>query len=696
VPAKKKQQPSGPRIVEAPPDRTRRYHALAIAALLLISFAAYSNSFSGELIFDNGAVIGADPRIRAATTENLALIFTKEYWYPQNTSGLYRPLSTLSYLVNYSVLGDRTDTPGYHVVNLALHDLNIILAFALGLILFDEPLAAFALAALWSVHPLLVESVTNIVGRADLLAAFGVLAGLLCHIRQARSTGSQRALWLIALVLAQTIGLFSKESGAILPAILLLYDLIWRRTQSRRDRVIPYLALAAPFALYFYLRSHVDTHLEVRFTENALAGATFLTARLTAIKVIGKFLWLFLWPASLSADYSYNAIPLFAGHFTDWEDWKTIIALVSSAALIALAIRFRDRKPLLFFTGFFFIALAPSSNLLFLIGTIMAERFMYLPALALCGCLIVAVREIPAKPRVKYTALAVVTLALAARTYARNADWRDAVSLWSSTIAASPGSARAHNNLGVSFAKRSESDSAIAQFETAVRILPSYTYAHISLGNEFARNPARLNQAVEQFEAAIKLDPSIADAHYNLGNVLARIPGRTADAITEWQTAIRLKPDMAEAHYNLATVYTQTGRLAGAIPEFQAAIRIKPDYADAYNNLAGVYAQLPDHLADAVTQYQSALRIEPANAATHNNLGNALSRIPGRLPEAIAQFQEAIRLNPNFGEAHYRLGMALLQIGRPQDAIDELESAYRLNPDPQGRRMIDELRARVR
>ena len=69
-----------------------------------------------------------------AGLEGLKLIFTKEYWYPATGFGLYRPLSTLSYLANYSVFGNRLNPVGYHAVNLALHDLNIALVYALGLV----------------------------------------------------------------------------------------------------------------------------------------------------------------------------------------------------------------------------------------------------------------------------------------------------------------------------------------------------------------------------------------------------------------------------------------------------------------------------------------------------------------------------------------------------------------------------------
>src|ERR1019366_3913704 len=107
-------------------------------------------------------------------------------------------------------------------------------------------------------------------------------------------------------------------------------------------------------------------------------------------------LWLFLWPARLSADYSYNAVPLFGWQVSNWEDVKALIALAFclGAGLLAvlLAIRWRRTgKPLLFFLVFFFVALSPTSNLIVLIGSTMAKRFMYLPSVGLAGCVVAAI-----------------------------------------------------------------------------------------------------------------------------------------------------------------------------------------------------------------------------------------------------------------------------------------------------------------
>jgi len=367
-----------------------RRHAWRMAALWALVLAAYSNSFQAGLVFDNAPGISRDARIQTATPHNLRLILTGEYWNGHAATGLYRPLTTFSYLVNYAVFGNGTNPAGYRLVNLALHGVNVSLVYLLGMLVLGVPAPAFALAALWGLHPLLTESVTNVVGRADLLAAFGVLAGSLCYVKSATALGRRKLLWIAAMVAAQTVGLFSKENAAVLPGIMLLYDLTWSPRAAWRGRVPAYAALALPFAAFFYLRGALPLHALARIGDNPLITAGFWTARLTAFKVIGKYVWLFVWPARLSADYSFNAVPLFGWHPAVCEDLKALLALALCLGAALLAVGwYRTRQPL-----FFFLALAPTSNLAILIGSIMAERFVYLPSIGLAGRVVAAIRAL--------------------------------------------------------------------------------------------------------------------------------------------------------------------------------------------------------------------------------------------------------------------------------------------------------------
>jgi tetratricopeptide (TPR) repeat protein len=644
-------------------QRSDRYrHGGRIVALLALVFAAYSNSFTAGLLFDSAPVIEQDSRIREATSQNIQSIVTGQYWYVNATAGLYRPVTTFSYLVNYAVLGHGARPAGYHWINFALHSMNVALVYALGILIFEQSALAFALAAIWGLHPVLTESVTNIVGRADLLAAFGLLAGLLCHARGASAAGRLRWGWIGAVLLAQTIGLFSKENAAVLPGIMLLYDLIWSERATWRSRAPAYAALTLPFAAFFYLRGGFNTHMLIEFTENPLVQAGFWTARITAVEVIGKFMWLFLWPARLSADYSYNAVPLFGQAASFWENVEALIAaavcLVAALLAVLLALRGRPTaKPLLFFLLFFFVVLLPTSNLIVIIGSIMAERFLYLPSVGLAGCVVAAIHALGQwssrisrhASQAAWVAVGVVCVLFTARTYARNFDWQDDRSLWTSTVNVCPSSARPHYNLGTVLAQiPGQLPNAIAEFEASLRIRPDYAEAHYNLGNALALLPERMPEAIAEYEAALRSSPNLTEAHYSLGNALSHTPGRLADAITEYQAALKIQPAYVYAHNNLGTALARTpGRLPDAISEFEAALRIRPDYADAHNNLGNALAETSGRLPDAIAEYKAALQIDPTHLRAHINLGDALAQVPGRMPEAIAEYEAALRIKPD-------------------------------------------------
>jgi tetratricopeptide (TPR) repeat protein len=422
-----------------------------VAAVIGVALLAYVNSFHAPFLLDNTATILGDTRVHEVTPENLQRILRFPYW-ELYASGLYRPLTTMSFLVNFAVFGNGAAPYGYHWLNFLLHAVNIALVYALGLAVFRRIPAALVLSALWGLHPVLTESVTNVVGRSDLLAAFAVLAGLLCHRKALETTGVRKGMWLAAIGIAAAVGIFSKESAIVLLAVFACYDFAFGRAASWRSRIPSYAAAAIPCLVYLYVRSQVlpnAPHLDTPFYENPLLGAGFWTARITAIKVIGRYFGLLLWPARLSWDYGYNEVPLFGWRLGSWEDWKAIAALAGCAAAGIVATRsWRNREPLFFAVAFFFVALFPTANLAILIGAIMAERLLYLPsvgfALAVVWALDALWRRVPEhRPALRYiagAALGILLMGCAWRTYDRNGDYADPQRFWLSSAAAAPGS----------------------------------------------------------------------------------------------------------------------------------------------------------------------------------------------------------------------------------------------------------------
>ena len=452
---------------------------LVVPALCAVTLLAYSNSFSAGFAFDNNGLLLQDSRLREATAQNLGLIFHRTYWWPYGESGLYRPITTLTYLFNYSILGNGDQPAGYHWINFLLHTGNVLLVYALALRLMRKLWPAVFVAALWAGHPVLTESVTNIVGRADLLAGMSLLSGFWMYLKSAETQGPRRWAWLAGLTAVTTVGVFSKESAVTILGVIALYELTWWKERKQgRALLLGCLAILPALVAMWCARSAVFAKLRppvFPFCDNPLVGAGFWTAKLTAIKIMAGYLGLLVWPVRLSCDYSYAQIPLATGGLQDWLAW-TVVAAVAAAALLM----FRFNRTVFFVAGLAFATFLPTSNLLFPIGTIMAERFLYLPSMALAVCVVLALYAIGRRAGLAWlapVALCLIGAAFTARTWARNSDWRDDLSLMTAAGEASPNSYKSHMALATALynsdATHANIDRVIAEAEKSLAILES-------------------------------------------------------------------------------------------------------------------------------------------------------------------------------------------------------------------------------
>lgn len=623
LPQKTNPEPAPPRPSKPPLDW--RPHLFPVLAILAVTLAAYANSFTGQLSFDNKVIVEDDPRIRAVTADNLGRIWSKGYWFDNRDSELYRPVTTLTYLFNYAILGNGPWPPAYHWVNFILHAINALLVYCLGLVIFGDRARAAALAALWAVHPVLTESVTNIVGRADLLAAMAVLVGLLCHVKAVAAIGKRRLAWLAGLAAASAIGMFSKESAVALVPLILVYDLAYRRKQMAAS-MASYAAVALPLAAFLLRRWQVIRTVPLDttgFLNNPLIGIGFWHARLTAIQVIGRYLGLMLWPARLSCDYSFNQIPLFHGTLDGWGDWAALIGLALCLAAAAWAVTaWRRRQPPFFFLLLFFLALAPVANIAILVGTVMAERFLYLPAVGFIGCMVWAIWAGAARLRAKWPSAAkpvwlagALCLCLVIRTEARNSDWASELSLFASAARVSASSYKTHLNLAVLLlADPAKLDRAIAEGERTLAILatvPPGQFADASPYASVATIYRTKGDAIAKEASAGAAQASAVWYRNALAVVLQGVAAdrRFAEDFARKDAAAGRPPAIygfAPVYGELGVIYQRLGEPGKALEALDEAISIQPS-AKLFQLESDSYAALDDWNSAAITLMEGVL-----------------------------------------------------------------------------------------
>ena len=428
-----------------------------------------------------------------------------------------------------------------------------------------------------------------------------MLSGFLLYLKSTESSGGKQWAYLTGLAAATAIGVFSKENAVVLPAVIVLYGLVFRREWNSK-LLAGLLATLIPIALMFYQRSVVlsaSLPKEVPFTDNPILGAGFLAGRLTAIRVLAHYLWLMIWPARLSADYSWSEIPIAHGGLADWIGLTVIVALI-----LALVFLYRSSRGAFFLCCFGLAWMAPVSNLLFPIGTIMAERFLYIPLFGFAACIVLGAYAIARKhtPIV----LCLLIAALTVRTWSRNADWKDDFSIATASVQASPGSYKTHdllaNVLYASDPAHGNIDRVIDESQKSLAILDPlpdnrnapdpYELAgecYLYRG-EYAKSIAALQRflAVEKAEFA------------EFKNKLK--PGGPSPKSAEQATAAR----QGDALTLLSMAYLRSGDRDKAMAAAQQARSLNPVNPRLYRQLSEIYATSARINAAATTLIEGA------------------------------------------------------------------------------------------
>ena len=601
----------------------RRFHLgewWPVLAIALVTGMVYANTVKNEFLFDDLETIVELQREggKGAFADVLGLLQGRPS---------YRPVRTASYAFDYALSG--LEPWGYHLTNIVYHTLTAVIVYLTARSLFDRIRPALLTALLFAVHPIQTDAVTYMSGRRDVLSGLFVLAGFYLFTRY-RTTG--RFGYLAAVLPVYVLGFFSKESGIILPALCVAYDVF--RHLHREEyheaaahhgiRTLPNPPLAkgghggiwqvgfskqwtgqtlAPFrhvwaAIRGAMREARWLYLSMALIGGGLAAYVLLLVRgtwqqdyhggsiwftlLTMARVFRHYLTLLVLPVTLNADYSYNAFPVTTS-WTDPSAWLAVLVLAGLWYAILVCARIR---PIAAFGGaWFFLALLPVSQII-PHHEMMAEHYLYVPsvgfAMAAVG-LFDPLLDDPRRAKVLYPAGLLVLMLLSVRTVWRNFDWRDELTLWQKTVQTAPDSARARNNLGGAYLRRSQPELAEAQLESALHIMPDFASARANMGKLYM-DRGDLDRAERELHAALALRQSDAIPRLWMGVVLAR-KGETSDAEAQFRSAMDTSQYGAYAYNNLGVLLVRTGRLAEAEPLFREALRLMPDLTEARDNL---------------------------------------------------------------------------------------------------------------
>lgn len=680
-------------------------HRLSILILILVCVTLFINTLNNAFIWDDKDLILKNKYIRSI--RSIPSLFDPIRWRQSSIVLLgrykFRPISTATFALDYRVW--KTNPTGYHISNLLLHTMVVLLVYALMLQLTDHAIqrtpgekhswsnlltVPFLTAFFFAIHPIHTESVTWIKNRSDLLSFLFYLISILCFVEyKARRTGRRSYLLYAASVLCFPLALFSKGVAISLPVTLALHNICFSPQRNYKKSVRELLPFFTIAALYFVLKRTV---LQMRVLPGASEIIPPYLNILAVFKTVAYYLKLLAFPFDLHADRIFT-IPK---SFLDPIMFGSV-GLV--CILLFLAVQtFRHSKTVSFALFWIFITLLPVSNIIFLYGRPIAEQRLYIPSLGFCILLAIGLNnaifrrsKFLARTKLRNIVLAsfiLMSLSYGVTTIARNRDWRDPITFWSKTIKRSQRRARACVNLARAYRDSKDTKKAIALYKEAIVLDPYYAEARYNLSIIY-RDLGKKREAVDLLETAIKYKPTFVDAYNDLANFYWSF-GRKKEAESLFKKVLTIAPHYVQAYFNLGKLYSESGKTESAILLLKKGIAINAEYPDpdssvdheyrvrAYLLLGVLYNNLGKKEL-AISSFESLLHLDPQNKEAYSNLG-VIYRSIGEHDKAITAYRKSIAIDPSDAQSYYRLANVYMDTGRNEDAIALYKKAIEINP----------------
>ncbi len=536
--------------------REARLVSSAIACLLLLGAAVYANTLANPFFFDDL------PSIIEATELESLLPLSQSFSGPPGSGQSGRPLVAFSLALNYAV-GERA-VAGYHVFNIAMHLLAALALFGVTRRAFlasgegehdHATKLAFAIAAIWVVHPLHTDALNHVIYRNETMMALFYLTTLYCALR-AFAGG---VIWRWLTPLACLAAMACKEVAVSLPLVVLAFDAFFGSggwVSSLRARPVFYAALAATWMGLALFVASGDRGASVGLEHAEIIDSTdYLRTQLIAVPTYLRLTFL-PWP--LTFDY-------FDGQVV--RSWTPVLlpgALLAALLMLSLYSCWKGRVAGLLGLSVAVI-LAPTSSLIPLAGELIAEHRMVLPLAPLVAMVVIFTHRLlshlgPKRALAAPALLLLVIGALSGVTVARNADYESQLTLWQDTVNKRPTNARAWNSLGLALRDEGRTEEAEAAFLESIELSPGNGQAQFNLANlMFGRG--EVAGAAHWYGASLERREGDAIAFYNYGSALL-LSGQTALGLEQYERAIALQPGWEQPSARLAWLLSTSPRAA--------------------------------------------------------------------------------------------------------------------------------------
>ena len=614
---------------------------LPLLGVLGLTFVLFAPTMHYDFVnWDDPVNTYENPNLRAFDWESIKAIFTS------GVIGNYNPLPIFTFAVEkffHPSVEWANMAPYLHTTNVWLHLLATFFVFRTVREMGLHAWAAAAVALLFGIHPMRVESVAWVTERKDVLLGVFFFAALWQHVKYINAKNNKTWHYILCAVLF-AFALFSKIQAVTLPLSMLAVDYIMGRElrwQLITEKILHFLMALGFGLLGIYMlqqNKSIDTEADIfGLGQRLLIGASGYTVY-----------WLkAVYPWAMSALYPYP-------NKMEWFHYASPMGVL--AALAAFVYAFRHGHKTVAFAIFFFTA-----NVFFLLQIVgagqgyWADRFTYIGYFGiffLVGNFIQKYATGTAKPFV-WGIFGTYMLVMCALTYRQVPTWKDGGTMWGQALKVEDKTSMPWTNRAQWYRNKKQYSLAIPDYMRALQLKPKGSTYNGLAKLYFDQN--KPDSALLYYNGGILIDTTIAEMYVNRGaayGMLAQANGQ--------QGNIRARDSL----YQLS------------ISSLTDGIRRDTNALNGYLNRALLYfsvGQLDKALADDLAY----LRHNPYNGKIWYEAGNAHFGL-GHLQEAITHFDKALGIEPNLKEAYYMKARAQATLGDKVSARPNLQKAISL------------------